>query len=330
MARLVEGKLPHDALGRLLARAPGGAGVIVGPALGEDACALRSRGEVLVASTDPITLASGDLGYYAANVCANDVATMGARPRWFLASLLLPVGFDSTKVASIFSGLASVCKRMRVALAGGHTEATSAVTRPVIAGTMLGTVTRKRLVRPERVREGDVVLLTKRLAIEGTAIIARERQLRVERILGVRRAARARSMLFRPGISIVPEAMTAASTAPVHAMHDPTEGGFISGVRELCFATGLGVEIFAESIPVYSETREICRDFGLDPLKLIASGSLLIVASPRSATRIAAAIRRKGIECTEVGRMAGRRPRLVRNGKHHPFPAAGADEITRI
>lgn len=330
MARLVEGKLCHAALGRLLARAPGGPGVILGPGLGEDACALYTRGEVLVASTDPITLASGDLGYYAVNVNANDVATMGARPRWLLASLLLPVGSDSTKVAGIFDRLTSACKGIKVALVGGHTEMTSAVTRPLIVGTMLGTVPRKRLVRPERAREGDVVLLTKRLAIEGTAIIARERRRGVARILGERRAARARSMLFRPGISVVPEAMAAVGAAPVHAMHDPTEGGFISGVRELSFAAGLGVEIFEEKIPVYAETREICRDLGLDPLGLIASGSLLIVASPRSAKRIAAAIRRKRIECTEVGRMAGKRPRLMRAGRRLPFPAAGVDEITRI
>lgn len=330
MARLIEGKLPHDALRRLLARVPGGTGVIVGPALGEDACALNAGGDVLVASTDPITFTSDDLGYYAVNINANDVATMGARPGWFLATLLLPAGFDSKKVSGIFGGLASACKRLGVSLVGGHTEVTSAVTRPVMVGTMLGTVPRKKLVRPERVREGDIVLLTKRLAIEGTALIARERRRRVARILGERRAARARSLLFRPGISVVTEAMTAVSAAPVHAMHDPTEGGFISGVRELSYVTGIGVEIFEERIPLYAETGEICRDFGLDPLGLIASGSLLIVAAPRSAKRIAAAIRRRRVECAEVGRMAGKRCRLVRNGKLHPFPSAGVDEITRI
>lgn len=330
MARLIEGKLPHEVLGRLLARAPGGTGVILGPALGEDACALDTRREVLVASTDPITFTSENLGYYAVNVNANDVATMGALPRWFLATLLLPAGFEGRKVSGMFDDLAVACKAVKVALVGGHTEVTSAVTRPVMVGTMLGTVSRRKLVRPERVREGDVVLLTKRLAIEGTAIIARERRRRVARILGERRAARARSMLFRPGISVVPEAMAAVGAAPVHAMHDPTEGGFISGVRELTLITGIGVEIFEEKIPMYKETREICRDFGLDPLGLIASGSLLIAAGPRSAKRIAAAIRRKRVECTEVGRMAGKRCWLERDGKLRPFPAAAVDEITRI
>lgn len=330
MARLIEGKLPHDALGRLLIRAPGGAGVIVGPALGEDACAIDTGGEVLVASTDPITFTSGNLGYYAVNVNANDVATMGARPRWFLASLLLPVGFDSRRVAGIFANLASACKAIKVSLTGGHTEVTSAVTRPVMVGTMLGTVPRRKLVRPGRAREGDVVLLTKRLAIEGTAIIAREHNRRAARVLGKRRAARAKSMLFRPGISVVPEAMAAVRTAPVHALHDPTEGGFISGIRELSYVTGLGVEICEERIPVYEETREICQNLGLDPLGLLASGSLLIVASPRSAKRIAAAVRRRRIECVEVGRMTGKRLWLVREGRRRPFPAAGVDEITRV
>jgi hydrogenase expression/formation protein HypE len=330
MARLIEGKLPHDLLGRLLGRAPVGPGVIVGPALGEDACALDTRGEVLVASTDPITLASENPGYYAVNINANDVATMGARPRWFLASLLLPARFDSKQVEGIFDDLALACRVIRVSLAGGHTEVTSAVKRPVIVGTMLGTVPRRKLVRPERTREGDVVLLTKQLAIEGTAIIARERRRRVERILGESDAGLARVMLIIPGISIVPEAMAAVSAAPVHAMHDITEGGFISGIRELSMATGLGVEIHERKVPVYEETRDICRELGLDPLRLIASGSLLIVASRRGAKRIMSALMALRIECTEVGRMTGKRCWFVREGKRRPFPAAGVDEITKI
>lgn len=330
MARLIEGKLPHEALARLLARAPGGAGVLIGPALGEDACALEARGEVLVASTDPITFTSENLGYYAVNINANDVATMGARPRWFLAALLLPEGSDGRQVGRMFDDLASACRAIGVSLVGGHTEVTSAVARPLMVGTMLGTVARRKLVRPERAREGDAVLLTKRLAIEGTAIIARERRRRVARILGVRGAARARSMLFKPGISVLEEAMAAVGAAPVHAMHDPTEGGFISGVRELALVTGRGVEICEDRVPVYEETREVCRDFGLNPLGLIASGALLIVASRRSAGRIRAAIRRKHIECVQIGSMGGKGCRLVRDGKGRPFPAAGVDEITRI
>jgi hydrogenase maturation factor len=200
----------------------------------------------------------------------------------------------------------------------------------MMVGTMLGTVSRKRLVRPERVREGDVVLLTKRLALEGTAIIAQKRRRRVERILGKRRAARARSMLFRPGISVVPEALSAVGAAPVRAMHDPTEGGFISGIRELSYVTGLGMEILEDRIPIYEETRKICRDFGIDPLGLIASGSLIIVASPGSAKKIRTAIKRRRIECAEIGRMVKGRVSLLSDGRRRAFPTAGVDEITRI
>jgi hydrogenase expression/formation protein HypE len=330
MARLIEGKLPHDLLKRFLARAPRGAGVVVGPAVGEDAAVLQTGRGLLVASTDPITFTSEDLGHYAVNVNANDVAAMGARPRWFLADLLVPDGFDSRGVEAIFRSLADACVNLGVSLCGGHTEVTSAAARPIIVGTMLGTVSRAGLVRPLRAREGDVLLITKRLAIEGTAIIARKLGRVASRVLGKSAAARARSMLKDPGISIVPEAMTAVEKAPVHAMHDPTEGGFISGVWEICYVTGLGVLVDEESIPVYPATARMCRHLGLNPLGLIASGSLLIAASPRSAGRIAAAIRGKGIECTAIGRLAGRRPYLLRGGKRQPFPAPAVDEITRI
>jgi hydrogenase maturation factor len=185
-------------------------------------------------------------------------------------------------------------------------------------------------VRPERARVGDRILLTKRLALEGTSIIARERRREAERILGVKRAVRARRLLFTPGISVVKEAMCAVETAPVHAMHDPTEGGFIWGMRELSEAAGIGTEVDLDSVPIYDETRLICDYFKVDPLGLIASGSLLIVASARSASRMTEAIRNLGIECTGIGRMCGKQTRFLRRGKPVKVPGIKCDEIARV
>jgi hydrogenase expression/formation protein HypE len=166
MARVIEGKIPHRLLGDLLSRlTPPGREVVVGPALGEDACAIDTGGDLLVASSDPITFTEHHTGYYSVNVNANDVATMGARPRWFVAALLFPPGMRKHALRSIFDEVDRTCVGLGIRMCGGHTEATSAVTKPVIVGTMLGTVPRRRLVRPARVRAGDKVLLTKRLAL---------------------------------------------------------------------------------------------------------------------------------------------------------------------
>lgn len=328
MARIVEGKVPHDLLGDLLSRlTPPGREVVVGPALGEDACAINTGDELLVASSDPITFTEHHIGYYSVNVNANDVATMGARPRWFVATLLFPPGTGKQKPRSIFDELDRTCVDLGVRMCGGHTEATSTVTRPVIVGTMLGTVPRRRLVRPKRVTEGDRVLFTKRLALEGTSIIARERRSDVDRLLGRRRAARARNLLFDPGISVVREALCAVETAPVHAMHDPTEGGLLWGLRELCHITGLGIEVDLDKVPVFEETRAVCDHFNVDPLGLIASGSLLIVVANRNAFKVAKVIGALGIECTEIGRVVTKGLRGMRSGRRVRLPDLNADEI---
>jgi hydrogenase maturation factor len=327
----IEGKIPHGLLTELLSKVTRpGREVLVGPAVGEDAFAARVGGTIVVASTDPITFTTEHIGYYAVNVNANDVAAMGATPRWFLATALVPPGTAKRVLGSIFKDLDATCVDLGIRLCGGHTEVTSTVNQPVVVGSMMGTVARRDLVRPERAREGDRVLLTKRLAVEGTSIIAREKRRVVDRVLGRSRAGRARRLLFSPGISVVREAHAAVKTARVHAMHDPTEGGLLWGLKELSLTTGFGVRVDLDSVPVYDETRQICEHFNLNPLGLIASGSLLIVVSARDAARVTRAIRRHGIECAEIGRLEGKKTALFCAGKRVPLPPLKSDEISKI
>jgi hydrogenase maturation factor len=195
---------------------------------------------------------------------------------------------------------------------------------------MLGTVPRRRLVRPERVRAGDRILLTKRLALEGTSIIAKERRTEVEGILGRRSAAKARNLLFDPGLSVVREAIAAVETARVHAMHDPTEGGLLWGLKELSRRVGLGLEIDLDRVPIFEETERICAHYRLNPLGLIASGSLLVIASKRQAGKVSRAIETLGIDCTDIGRMGGKGRWGIRLGKRRRLPDLKGDEIGRV
>jgi hydrogenase maturation factor len=229
---------------------------------------------------------------------------------------------------AIFDEIDRTSIGLGVRLLGGHTEVTSAVTRPVVVGAMLGTVPRRKLVIARHARAGDVLLITKRLAIEGTSIIARWKTKQVTSLLGTRKAGRARRLIFDPGMSIVREARCAVEAGPVHAMHDPTEGGLLWGLKELSLATGLGIEV--DEVPVYDETRCICARFGLNPLGLIASGSLLIVVPPRSSDRISGAIRRLGIECTPIGRLRGKQVVFIEGGARRPPPVIKTDEITGL
>jgi len=253
---------------------------------------------------------------------------MGAAPKWFLATVLVPQGFGRGKLRAIFDEIDRTCVSLGARLVGGHTEVTSAVRRPVVVGAMLGMAARRKLVVARRARAGDVVLLTKRLAIEGTSIIARLKARQVRALLGAQGARRARRLILDPGMSIVQEARCAVEAGPVHAMHDPTEGGLLWGLKELALATGLGIEV--GQVPIYDETRKICARFGLNPLGLIASGSLIVVVPARASARISASIRRLGIECTPIGRLGGRRAVFIEGTRRTKPPELAADELTRL
>jgi hydrogenase maturation factor len=308
--------------------------VIVGPRIGEDAAVIDLGDRYLVATTDPITFAIDDLGWYALHVNANDIAVRGARPRWFLATLLLPGGATSdASVTTLFDQLAEACAATGVALVGGHTEVTHGIDRPIVAGTMLGEVAKDRLVITGGAQVGDTVLLTKGVPLEGTALIARERGTELL-ARGVPPAviARARDLLRVPGISVVPEAQVACDTARVHAMHDPTEGGLATALVELAEAAGVGLRVERELIPVLPEGRALCDAVGLDPLGTIASGSLLLTLAPGDAVRVVDALTRKGIECRRIGEVVPRAEgaMLVEGGVARPLPVFPQDEITRL
>lgn len=331
---LPAGKLPASALEAMLARLPhGDRRVVIGARLGEDAAVLEIGDRYLVVATDPVTFATDRIGWYSVHVNANDVAVLGARPRWFFAVLLLPEGRSRAGTAeAITDDIARTCGTLGVSLCGGHTEVTTGLDRPIVIGQMLGEVEPERLVRKDRLEVGDRVLVTRGAAIEGTAILARERRETLESRLDAALLARAQALLFDPGISIIEAAQTATSAGQVHAMHDPTEGGIATGLWELARAGGVGLRVRADAIPILPETRAVCEVFGLDPLALIASGSLLVAAAPGEAGAIISALGARGIPAADVGeiRPAEEGVRIEIAGRSVPLEPAERDEIARV
>ena len=335
MPALPVGKLPPLLLQRLLsAHASDDPRVIVGPQVGEDAAVLDIGDRYLVATADPITFATDELGWYVLHVNANDLAVRGARPLWFLATVLLPeAGATELSVEQLFAELREACAELGVALVGGHTEVTAGLPRPIVSGCMLGEVEKDRLVTTGGARPGDLLLLTKGVPLEGAAIIARERAAEAER-RGVPAdvVKRARDFLRHPGISVLPEARAACGAARVHAMHDPTEGGVATACWELAQAADVGLYVDRERIPVLREGRVLCEAFGLDPLGTIASGSLLLAVDPADAAGVTAACRAAGIDCAQIGRVteASQGVSLATGDHARPMPTFPQDQITRI
>ena len=308
--------------------------VVVGPRVGEDAAVIDLGDRYLVATADPITFATDDPGWYALQVNANDVAVRGARPRWFLATLLLPEGRTSEEtVTGLFAQLAEACTELDVALVGGHTEVTHGLDRPIVAGTMLGEVAKDKLVTTGGARVGDAVVMTKGVPLEGAAIMAREREAEA-RARGVPAAAlrRARGFLRRPGLSVLPEAEIACELAQVHAMHDPTEGGIATALVELAVAAGVGLRIDRDRITVLPEGRALCEAFGLDPLGTLASGALLMTLAPADAGIVIHALAREAIDCHFIGQVVPREQgvMLVDGTRQWPMPVFAQDEITKL
>lgn len=332
---LPAGKLTPRLLKKLLKScpAPASSGVVIGPRYGEDAAVIETSRQYLVAKTDPITFTADHIGWYAVNVNANDLAAMGARPRWFLATFLFPEGNTTEAlVEKVFGEALKACRALGITLCGGHSEITVGLDRPIIVGQMLGQVEPDNLVRKERQRPGDQVILTKGVAIEGTAILAREKEHELRGRIAAKHLKHAQRLLSKPGISVVRDAQLALEHGEVHAMHDPTEGGVLTGLVELARAGRMGLRVWKEKILVLHETQLLARVLGFDPLAMLASGALLIVAEPRSATRIVHALRHRGIAADVIGEICRSKDgiTMVENGRARPIRVPDRDEVARL
>jgi hydrogenase maturation factor len=330
---LPAGKLPNDLLRQILEGiAFADPSLLINPGVGEDIAAVDVESEeVLVLKSDPITFATDAIGRYAVLVNANDIATAGARPRWLLTTLLFPIGSTGSLVRRVAGELADSCRRWEITLCGGHTEITDAVTRPVVSGMMAGTVRRAGLIYKQGMAAGDHILFTKAAAVEGTAIISREFGSRL-RALGMAAAEIEAGKALLDRISIIPEARIAAASAGTSAMHDVTEGGVATALEELGAAGGHAITVELDRIPVFPETRRICRLVGVRPFGLIGSGSLLICCRPKFRRQLEARLKAEGIPVAWIGRVAekGHGVRATRKGRPAAWTRYEVDEIARL
>lgn len=335
------GKLPPDLLLTLLAALPtADPRLLVGPSVGEDAAVMEwphaggAADTLLVAKTDPITFATDEIGFYAVNVCANDIAVAGGTPRYYMPTVLLPAGgSDAALVERIFAQIGAACRSLGIAVAGGHSEVTPAVTQPVIAGAMLGETTRARMVRSGGARPGNLLLVAGSIPVEGTSIVARERRDALL-ALGWSRADidMAAAYLHTPGISVYQPAHAATEAGLVTALHDPTEGGIATGIMEMATAARVGVYVNLDAIPISPLSARLCAAVGLDPLGTIASGALLAACAPAHVDELLALWNDLGWAGAVIGRVeeAHYGMRAQRNGRPVPFPLFAADELTRL
>ncbi|MDM8536230.1 HAD-IA family hydrolase [Desulfobacterales bacterium HSG17] len=327
------GKFPNDLLERFLKGFDfNDPSIIIHPGIGEDTAAINiDNEEVLILKSDPITFATDSIGHYAVLINANDIATSGAVPRWFLTTLIFPCGTIPAEIFNVLNDLKDVCRKWNITLCGGHTEISDAVNRPVISGMLAGTVNKSGLIDKQNVKTGDRVLLTKGLAVEGTTIIAREFEEKLI-ALGIKEKEIDTCRNFLSQISILEEAKIAAGLKGTTAMHDVTEGGLATALEELSIAAGHRIKVQMENIPVFPQTMTMCELLDIHPLGLIASGSLIICCREEICKDLIAKIFKAGIKVTYIGEVMepGQGIDAFYEGESVEWPKFETDEITGL
>lgn len=331
--KLKVGKLPLGFLQELLKKYAyiKAKNVIVGPEIGVDATILKFGKKYLVAKTDPITFTASHIGWYSVVINSNDIACMGAVPKWYLGTLLLPEN-KTTKiqVEKIFRDIRNACDRFNITLCGGHCEITHRIDRPILIGFMLGSIEKCKFISSRGAKVGDDIILTKGIAIEGISVIAREKENELVKIYGRKKVKRLKNYIYNPGISVLKEALLARKFA--NSMHDPTEGGIATGLLELTLASDKGMLVYYEKIPMFKECLLLCKKYNLNPLGLIASGSLLITTSSNNTEKLIRIYNKHKISCSIIGKIMHKKYgiKLIKNCKLTNLPEFKRDEITKI
>jgi len=331
---LQTGKLPPEILARILSAAPvNDERLLVGPGIGLDCAVIDNGSSLLVFKSDPITFTSHEIGWYTVQVNANDIATSGAVPSWFLMTVLLPEGTSTPElVDEISQQVFTACQQIGVSVIGGHSEVTPAVKQPVIVGTMIGEVERQKLITPRGAQPGDVLLLTKGVPIEAVSILAREYHQRLKKALASEQLEAARNYLHQPGISVLADAQIATGAGKVTAMHDPTEGGLAAALWELATACGHDLVVDLQRVLITPLAAQICALLKIDPFASIASGALLLTSPPDHVVGICQALASAHIACSEFGtvRQGKGKVWVDQDGKLDLLPYPERDEIARL
>jgi hydrogenase maturation factor len=328
------GKLPPQLLKELLSRhSIQNERVKVGPLFGEDAAAVEWEDRYLLLASDPITFTPERIGWYAVHVNANDIAAMGGTPLYFLSTILLPEnGATTDTVDQILADIVEACREIGCIPVGGHTEITYGLNRPIVSGAIVGEVAKDRLVTSSGAEPGDMLILTRGVAIEATAILAREKADEVTTKFGADFQRKAARFIEDPGISVVAASRAACRDGKIHALHDPTEGGIANALWELAEASDVGMIVVESEIPLYWESTRLAELFEINLLGAIASGAMLIACAESDTSRILDSLSEAGITGQVIGRIVEKKQgvKLMRGEQRVDLPRFDADEITRV
>ena len=301
--------------------------VLVAPAVGGDYGAISLTEDMaLVVSSDPVTLTKESVGCAAIIAACNDVACSGAIPCGVSVTMLLPTSYNEEELRNLMKDLDQACEACGVDILNGHTEVSRVVKEPLVIATALGTVLKKDMMRSNQAKPGMDIVATKWVGLEGTAILACEKEEELRSRYAQPFIDNAK--VFRQMMSILPEAAVAVKSG-ASAMHDVSEGGIFGALWELAESAGVGLEIDLKKIPIRQETIEICEFFDLNPYKLLSGGSLLIATEDGNG--LVMELEKEGIPAVVIGKATDGNDRVLINEEERRFlETTQTDELHQI
>lgn len=299
--------------------------VAVSNGVGEDCAVINFGNSQCIVSTDPITGATSNIGKLAVNINCNDIASCGVEPLGILVTILAPPSTDLEDLHKLMKEIHEEASKINVQIIGGHTEVTEAVNRMVVSCTAIGKGGRDSAISTAGARVDDFVVVTKKLCLEGTSILAQEYEEELLEVLSKEEIEEAKA--YVDSISVVKDGIV-GGRCDVSSMHDITEGGILGALWEVATASGVGFEVEMEKMPISSITNKVCCHLGIDPLRLISSGSMLITTN--NPEKLLIALKGEGIEATIVGRITKDRGILIQNGVSLEVEPPESDELFNI
>lgn len=303
--------------------------VITRPGIGEDCAVVDFGSYECVLSTDPITAAVSEIGRLAVHISCNDIASNGVEPLGIMLTVMLPEGTTEEQVEEIMKQAGQTSEELGVEIIGGHTEITPAVTKPVIVSTAIGRSAKGSSQQAENMKPGDYILMTKQAGMEGTGILAGDFRDELAGILTEEEFEEAAKMLQQ--VSVVREGVIAGKLGTA-GMHDITEGGVLGAVWEMCDIAKTGAEVWIDQIPVGEVTRKICNHFKIDYLRLISSGSMIIMVHPEGREQMIRELEKAGIPVACIGRVCGLEDgvRMAAGDEKHVIEPPESDELYKV
>jgi hydrogenase maturation factor/predicted fused transcriptional regulator/phosphomethylpyrimidine kinase len=328
------GKLTPEALERLILPHVGAIdkNVIVPPKAGVDAGVVDiGNGNILVVAEDPIFTLPGMplsfFGWATVHIGASDVAVMGVRPQYMTYTLLLPPTMTDQEISEIVSSVDMTAKQLGINIVGGHTAYYPGISSPLVGGVTVFSIAPKiDLVTPMGARPGDDVILTKGPGIEAVGVLAITMRGELEQAIGIELLKKAEALADR--VTVVEDAMIAKNAGGVTSMHDATEGGVMGGLFEVASASKVGMMLDERRMVYPPEILAVCGHLGIDPLKIISEGSLIITCRPEGSMRILARLEERNIMASVIGKvtdLVGERTIVRLDGREEDLAVPAVD-----